>query len=63
MIHKAMEKFYVFVSSEGSLEHFGDNSGGQFGVHVGRSNVTSVTSSCRMPTDWRTSYYEFLTYK
>ena len=30
MIHKAMEEFYVFVSSEGSLEHFGDISGGQF---------------------------------
>ena len=32
MIHKAMEEFYVFVSSEDSLEHFGDNSGGQFRV-------------------------------
>ena len=35
MIHKAMEEYYVFVSSEDSLEHFGDNSGGQFrGVSV-----------------------------
>ena len=32
MIHKAMEEFYVFVSSEDSLEYFGDNSGGQFRV-------------------------------
>ena len=30
MIHIAMEELYVFVSSEDSLEHFGDNSGGQF---------------------------------
>jgi hypothetical protein len=29
MIHKVMEEFYVFVSSEDSLEHFGDYSGGQ----------------------------------
>jgi hypothetical protein len=36
MIHKAMEECYVFVSSEDSLEHFGDNSGGQFRVQVSR---------------------------
>jgi hypothetical protein len=30
MIHKSMEEFYVFVSSENSLNHFGNNSGGQF---------------------------------
>jgi hypothetical protein len=37
MIHKAMEKFYVFVSSEDSFEHFRDNSGGQFGVQFPRT--------------------------
>jgi hypothetical protein len=37
MIHKAMEEFYVFVSSEDSLEHFGDNSGGQFRVQFSRT--------------------------
>ena len=37
MIHKAMEEFYVFVSSENSLEHFGDNSGGQFRVQFPRT--------------------------
>ena len=37
MIHKAMEEFYVFVSSEDSLEHFGDNSGGQFRVQFPRT--------------------------
>jgi hypothetical protein len=30
MIHKVMEEFYVFASSEDSLEHFGDYSAGQF---------------------------------
>jgi hypothetical protein len=37
MIHKAMEEFYVFVSSEDSLEHFGDNSGGQFRAQFPRT--------------------------
>jgi hypothetical protein len=32
-----MEEFYVFVSSEDSLEHFGDNSGGQFRVQFPRT--------------------------
>jgi hypothetical protein len=31
------EEFYVFVSSEDSLEHFGDNSGGQFRVQFPRT--------------------------
>jgi hypothetical protein len=37
MIHKAMEEFYVFFSSEASLEHFGNNSGGQFRVQFPRT--------------------------
>ena len=37
MIHKAMEEFYVFVSSEDSLEYFGDNSTGQFRVQFPRT--------------------------
>ena len=37
MIHTAMEEFYVFFSSEDSLEHFGDNSGGQFRVQFPRT--------------------------
>ena len=37
MIHKAMEEFYVFVSSEDSLKYFGDNSGGQFRVQFPRT--------------------------
>ena len=37
MIHKAMEEFYVFVSSEDTLEHFGDNSGGQFRVQYSQT--------------------------
>jgi hypothetical protein len=32
-----MEEFYVFVSSEDSLEHFGDNSGGPFRVQFSRT--------------------------
>jgi hypothetical protein len=32
-------------------------------VYIGRSKSTPVTSSCRMPTDWRTGWYEFLTYE
>ena len=37
MIHKAMEECYVFFSSEASLEHFGNNSGGQFRVQFPRT--------------------------
>jgi hypothetical protein len=37
MIHKVMEEFYVFVSSEDSLEHFGDYSGGQFRAQFPRT--------------------------
>jgi hypothetical protein len=37
MIHKVMEEFYVFVSCEDSLEHFGDYSGGQFRAQFPRT--------------------------
>jgi hypothetical protein len=37
MIHKAIEEFYVIVSSEDPLVHFGDNTGGQFRVQFPRT--------------------------
>jgi hypothetical protein len=48
MIHKAMEEFYVFVSSEDSLEHFGDNSGGQFRVQFPRTYPVKDKWECAL---------------
>jgi hypothetical protein len=37
MIHKAMDEFYVIVSSEDPLDYFGDNTRGQFRVQFPRT--------------------------
>jgi hypothetical protein len=51
MIHKAMEEFYVFVSSEDSLENFADNSGGQFRVQFSRTYPMKDKWECVLLND------------